>query len=711
MDKILLFAGTTEGRNLAEFLEKNQIPTEVCVATQYGETLLEEGKYLHVHAGRLDETEMEQQIQKQQITLVIDATHPYAVIVSQNIRRACSRTGTEYIRLARKETDASWKQEMEDVTEVASVAEAAAFLAKKEGRIFAATGSKELSAYQVIPDYQDRVVARVLSTPEAVSECAMLGFSGKNLICMQGPFSTEMNRAMLKEYDIAYMVTKESGLAGGYPQKCQAALEAGVKMVVIGRPEEEEGMNFEEMSKFLQKELDNHWKVTLVGIGAGARDQVTLEAKRCCQEAELLIGAGRMIEAVAEVGQTIYEAYRPDEIISYIKENPEYENVTIALSGDTGFYSGAKKILELTKDDPQIETKVVPGVSSIIYFASKLGVTWEDAALVSLHGRKENLMAVIKENKKVFALVSNAEEIRQILTKMTEYGMGEVTVRIGTELSYKNEEIQTGTARSLLHYKGENLVVLYIENESGGESPVIPAIPDDTFVRGDVPMTKEEVRSISIAKLKIKKDAVVYDVGAGTGSISVEAAMVATQGNVYAIEQKVEAQELIRENARRMHVDNLHVIEGMAPEALEELPAPDCVFIGGSKGKLYEILDAIRKKNPFVRVVLNAISLETMMQVLKYTEENEIEEAEVIQVAVSRAKKVGSYHMMNGQNPIYVISFTSRPAKKEADPENEDDFVLEEINLDEVEPEDMTKVISVGNLTPEKIREEMEESE
>lgn len=218
---------------------------------------------------------------------------------------------------------------------------------------------------------------------------------------MQGPFSTEMNRAMLKEYDIAYMVTKESGLAGGYPQKCQAALEAGVKMVVIGRPEEEEGMNFEEMSKFLQKELelDNHWKVTLVGIGAGARDQVTLEAKDAVRK-QNLIGAGRMIEAVAEVGQTIYEAYRPDEIISYIKENPEYENVTIALSGDTGFYSGAKKILELTKDDPQIETKVVPGVSSIIYFASKLGVTWEDAALVSLHGRKENLMAVIKENKR-----------------------------------------------------------------------------------------------------------------------------------------------------------------------------------------------------------------------------------------------------------------------------------------------------------------------
>ena len=138
---------------------------------------------------------------------VIDATHPYAVIVSQNIRRACSRTGTEYIRLARKETDASWKQEMEDVTEVASVAEAAAFLAKKEGRIFAATGSKELSAYQVIPDYQDRVVARVLSTPEAVSECAMLGFSGKNLICMQGPFTEDLNVAMLRQAQASWTVS------------------------------------------------------------------------------------------------------------------------------------------------------------------------------------------------------------------------------------------------------------------------------------------------------------------------------------------------------------------------------------------------------------------------------------------------------------------------------------------------------------------------
>ena len=702
--KILLYAGTTEGRKLASYLGRRGVRLHVCVATAYGESLLPEEKNITVTHDRMDSGQMGEFMRAFKPDYVIDATHPYAKEVTKNLKSACEAMQVQYLRLIRG------SEETKESVCVENMDEAIRFLEKTEGNILVTTGSKELEAYTRLTDYENRVYARVLSIGQVAVSCEELGFSGRHLICMQGPFSTEMNRAMLKEYDIAYMVTKESGLAGGYPQKCQAALEAGVKMVVIGRPEEEEGLNFEEMSKFLQKELEleNHWKVTLVGIGAGAKDQVTLEAKRCCQEAEILIGAGRMIEAVAEVGQTVYEAYRPEEILSYIKDNPEYENVTVALSGDTGFYSGARKILELMKDDPQIQTRVVPGVSSIVYFASKLGITWEDAALVSLHGRKENLMAIVKENKKTFALVSNAEEIRQILTKLTDYGMGDVSVKIGTELSYKNEEIQEGTARSLIHYKGENLAVLYIENEKGGETPVIPAVPDEEFVRGDVPMTKEEVRSISIAKLKIKRDAVVYDVGAGTGSISVEAAMVAAKGDVYAIEQKVEAQSLIRENARRMHVDNLHVIEGMAPEVLEELPVPDCVFIGGSKGQLFEILDVVRKKNPTVRIVINAISLETMMQVLKYTQENGIEDEEVIQVAVSRANKVGTYHMMNGQNPIYIISFTSVEMKAEKEVEDEDDFVLEEIDLDEIEPDDITEVLP---LTPEEIMEEELEEE
>ncbi|HAJ38915.1 MAG TPA: bifunctional cobalt-precorrin-7 (C(5))-methyltransferase/cobalt-precorrin-6B (C(15))-methyltransferase [Lachnospiraceae bacterium] len=676
MDKILLFAGTTEGRNLAEFLEKNQIPTEVCVATQYGETLLEEGKYLHVHAGRLDETEMEQQIQKQQITLVIDATHPYAVIVSQNIRRACSRTGTEYIRLARKEMDASWKQEMEDVTEVASVAEAAAFLAKKEGRIFAATGSKELSAYQVIPDYQDRVVARVLSTPEAVSECAMLGFSGKNLICMQGPFTEDLNVAMLRQAQASWMVTKESGKAGGFLEKLRAAKKAGAKLVVIKRPGERSEEIAEDQKEenlyaicdegqirsLLGKRLGICPKrqLYLVGIGMGNEKNRTVEAEQICQSADLLIGARRMLQSVKTEGKAVFESYKPDEIAAYLAEHPQYETAAVLLSGDIGFYSGAKKLydaIERTEGLEQMEIYPVSGISSVVYFCGKLGVSWEDVHLLSLHGRKQNLIDAVKYHEKVFVLCGEKDGIPKICCKLKEYGLGDVKVAVGTDLSYEQERIVQGTAESLMKEDFAPLSVLLICNPDV-KKRIGHGLDDDLFLRGKVPMTKSEVRSISLSKLRLHKDAVVWDVGAGTGSVSIEAASLAKDGVVYAIEKKDEAIDLLEQNKRKFGTDNLEIIKGLAPEALEGLPAPTHAFIGGSSGNLKEILEVLLEQNPRVRVVINAIALETVAEAMQCLKSMAFTDVDIAQVSVAKGKKLGSYEMMMGQNPVYIFSCT-----------------------------------------------------
>ncbi len=676
MDKILLFAGTTEGRNLAEFLEKNQIPTEVCVATQYGETLLEEGKYLHVHAGRLDETEMEQQIQKQQITLVIDATHPYAVIVSQNIRRACSRTGTEYIRLARKETDASWKQEMEDVTEVASVAEAAAFLAKKEGRIFAATGSKELSAYQVIPDYQDRVVARVLSTPEAVSECAMLGFSGKNLICMQGPFTEDLNVAMLRQAQASWMVTKESGKAGGFLEKLRAAKKAGAKLVVIKRPGERSEEIAEDQKEenlyaicdegqirsLLGKRLGICPKrqLYLVGIGMGNEKNRTVEAEQICQSADLLIGARRMLQSVKTEGKVVFESYKPDEIAAYLAEHPQYETAAVLLSGDIGFYSGAKKLydaIERTEGLEQMEIYPVSGISSVVYFCGKLGVSWENVHLLSLHGRKQNLIDAVKYHEKVFVLCGEKDGISKICCKLKEYGLGDVKVAVGTDLSYEQERIVQGTAESLMKEDFAPLSVLLICNPDV-KKRIGHGLDDDLFLRGKVPMTKSEVRSISLSKLRLHKDAVVWDVGAGTGSVSIEAASLAKDGVVYAIEKKDEAIDLLEQNKRKFGTDNLEIIKGLAPEALEGLPAPTHAFIGGSSGNLKEILEVLLEQNPRVRVVINAIALETVAEAMQCLKSMAFTDVDIAQVSVAKGKKLGSYEMMMGQNPVYIFSCT-----------------------------------------------------
>lgn len=676
MDKILLFAGTTEGRNLAEFLEKNQIPTEVCVATQYGETLLEEGKYLHVHAGRLDETEMEQQIQKKQITLVIDATHPYAVIVSQNIRRACSRTGTEYIRLARKETDASWKQEMEDVTEVASVAEAAAFLAKKEGRIFAATGSKELSAYQVIPDYQNRVVARVLSTPEAVSECAMLGFSGKNLICMQGPFTEDLNVAMLRQAQASWMVTKESGKAGGFLEKLRAAKKAGAKLVVIKRPGERSEEIAEDQKEenlyaicdegqirsLLGKRLGICPKrqLYLVGIGMGNEKNRTVEAEQICQSADLLIGARRMLQSVKTEGKAVFESYKPDEIAAYLAEHPQYETAAVLLSGDIGFYSGAKKLydaIERTEGLEQMEIYPVSGISSVVYFCGKLGVSWEDVHLLSLHGRKQNLIDAVKYHEKVFVLCGEKDGIPKICCKLKEYGLGDVKVAVGTDLSYEQERIVQGTAESLMKEDFAPLSVLLICNPDV-KKRIGHGLDDDLFLRGKVPMTKSEVRSISLSKLRLHKDAVVWDVGAGTGSVSIEAASLAKDGVVYAIEKKDEAIDLLEQNKRKFGTDNLEIIKGLAPEALEGLPAPTHAFIGGSSGNLKEILEVLLEQNPRVRVVINAIALETVAEAMQCLKSMAFTDVDIAQVSVAKGKKLGSYEMMMGQNPVYIFSCT-----------------------------------------------------
>lgn len=676
MDKILLFAGTTEGRNLAEFLEKNQIPTEVCVATQYGETLLEEGKYLHVHAGRLDETEMEQQIQKKQITLVIDATHPYAVIVSQNIRRACSRTGTEYICLARKETDASWKQEMEDVTEVASVAEAAAFLAKKEGRIFAATGSKELSAYQVIPDYQNRVVARVLSTPEAVSECAMLGFSGKNLICMQGPFTEDLNVAMLRQAQASWMVTKESGKAGGFLEKLRAAKKAGAKLVVIKRPGERSEEIAEDQKEenlyaicdegqirsLLGKRLGICPKrqLYLVGIGMGNEKNRTVEAEQICQSADLLIGARRMLQSVKTEGKAVFESYKPDEIAAYLAEHPQYETAAVLLSGDIGFYSGAKKLydaIERTEGLEQMEIYPVSGISSVVYFCGKLGVSWEDVHLLSLHGRKQNLIDAVKYHEKVFVLCGEKDGIPKICCKLKEYGLGDVKVAVGTDLSYEQERIVQGTAESLMKEDFAPLSVLLICNPDV-KKRIGHGLDDDLFLRGKVPMTKSEVRSISLSKLRLHKDAVVWDVGAGTGSVSIEAASLAKDGVVYAIEKKDEAIDLLEQNKRKFGTDNLEIIKGLAPEALEGLPAPTHAFIGGSSGNLKEILEVLLEQNPRVRVVINAIALETVAEAMQCLKSMAFTDVDIAQVSVAKGKKLGSYEMMMGQNPVYIFSCT-----------------------------------------------------
>ena len=690
MRPVIIFAGTTEGRKLSEYLAVRKVPVTACVATEYGETLLTETEYLKVHAGRMDEAAMGQFFEEQKTELVVDATHPYAAVVSENVAAACKKAGVEYLRLIRE----SSTSETEDAVLVDSVDEAVNFLKETEGNILATTGSKELFKYTVIPNYESRVFARVLSTAEVASACEKLGFVGRNLICMQGPFSEALNEAMLKQFDCRYLVTKETGKAGGYEEKVEAAKRAGAKLVLVGRPPEQKGFSYDRVVEMLnvrfglepeQKEAAGSHvpgalekraeesgarrQVTLIGIGMGTAEGMTVEAAEEIRKADLLIGARRMLDAVQTKGAdpAFYEgkqefaAYEPRKIADYLELHPEYGRAVILLSGDIGFYSGAKKLYEAL--DPQnYEVKSLCGISSVVYFCGKLKTSWEDVCLQSTHGRSANLIGAVKAHEKTFTLLSAHGSVEGLCKELKEYGLTDVTLHIGERLGYPEEKITTGTPEELEQGSYDDLCVALIENSHPFKG-IRSCVEDEEFLRGKAPMTKSEIRSLSVAKLHLEKDSVVYDVGAGTGSVTIELALAAADGMVYAVERNQEACDLIEQNKRKFGTPNIEVIHGLAPEAMEDLPAPTHAFIGGSAGNLKEILESLLAKNPKIRVVINTVTLETIGEVTECLKDLPLLEEEIVSVSVAKAKKLGSYHLMMGQNPIYII--TCRGAVKE----------------------------------------------
>ena len=469
MYKVLVFAGTTEGYEICRFLADHQVRTMGFAATEYGGKSLTENEYLTVQTGRLDETAMEQVFIQEKPEMVLDATHPYAAEVTLNIRTACEKTQTLYRRVLRE----SGSREDKAVY-VESVQAAAQYLDQTQGNVLLTTGSKELAGFTGMKNYQERLYARVLSLPNVMQACAELGFEGKHLIGMQGPFSRELNAAMLRQYRCKYLVTKDTGKAGGFQDKIDAALECDAVPVIIGRPLKEEGMSVKECKRFLTEyfSLTHQPHITLLGIGMGSREMLTVQGKNSLDQADLLIGARRMVDSVRRPDQDVFIEYRSQEIKDYIDSHPEYDNIVIVLSGDVGFYSGAKKLLDVLQQNKlsqnsfgsetagqssSVQNTVKPeiqvqcGISSVVYFMSKIGLSWDDAKIVSAHGRRCNLISYIHNEKKVFAILGTSDGVAVLASKLVDYGMSDVLLYVGENLSYDNEKIFVKTAGDRIH--------------------------------------------------------------------------------------------------------------------------------------------------------------------------------------------------------------------------------------------------------------------
>lgn len=645
MNDILLFAGTSEGREIAEACRTRHIGLTVSVATEYGETLIEQGGGVRVLHGRKNADEIEALIRSMGAPLVIDATHPYAKEITETLKAVTAKTGTEYLRVVRASEHALDAQ----CIFVPDTAAAVDALNRMDGNVLLTVGSKELSAYTAVRDWKNRLFARILPVKESAETAFALGFSGSRLICMQGPFSEAMNAAMLEAADAKILVTKDTGAAGGYAEKIRAAVRCGATPIVIRRPTEETGVGVQECIRRIDDRFETK-QITVLGVGAGS-GQLTEDAVRACEAAQLIVGAPRVTDALQRFAKPVVHAVLPQQIESVLRTHAA-KRIVVAMSGDTGFYSGAKGLLLRI---PDLHPKVLPGISSVVDFAAKLRIPWDDAALLSVHGRAANVVGTVKTHKKVFLLTGGEQDVSAVLHTLSAFGLGGVSVAVGENLSYENERITRGTAEQLCDRSFDPLAVLFIEND--GAAIVTHGRPDADFLRTDVPMTKSEVRAVTLSKMKLTRDAVCWDVGAGTGSVALELAEAAVCGEVYAIEQKAEACELIEQNKRHLGVANVTVVHGTAPEALQTLPAPTHVFIGGSGGNLKDIVAAAFEKNPACRIVLNTVTAETFSEALNVLKTFPVQNEEIVELAVSRARTVGAYHLMTAQNPVYVIAF------------------------------------------------------
>lgn len=393
--------------------------------------------------------------------------------------------------------------------------------------------------------------------------------------------------------------------------------------------------------------------VTLIGMGSGQPENLTLQGLAALRQADLILGARRLL-AVLPAGCTENRAaaYRPDEVAELLQTSGA-ENAVLVYSGDTGFYSGASSMMEKL-EALGVRARVLPGLSSIQLLAAALGRPWQGWNLVSAHGRTCDPVAECMQGRPTFFLTGGSEDPATLCAQLAAEGFGDVQGVVGQCLGTPEEKLFRGSVKELAAGRFNSLSVLLVE-----AAEVLPrrapGLPDEAFDRGDVPMTKQEVRAAVLAKLAVRPEDILWDVGAGTGSVSVELALAAPRGRVYAVECRPEGCALIKANREKFRTRNLVLVEGLAPAALSDLPAPDAVFIGGSKGSLAAIVDAALDKNPDARICVSAIALETLSAaVAALTAKGRT--VQVSQIAVSRAKAVGGLHLMMAQNPIYLIT-------------------------------------------------------
>lgn len=392
----------------------------------------------------------------------------------------------------------------------------------------------------------------------------------------------------------------------------------------------------------------------VVGIGPGAASQLTAEASAVIGAADCIVAAPRHTALAAGHAKVLILR---DFAETFEKMTAELEkgSVAVLVSGDPGMYS----LLPLIrKKFGGARIKIIPGIGALQSLCAETGESWNDAVILSGHGRRlseARLLVTADRNSKTILFCGGDKTPGWVCKTLAENGVDGVEVIVGERLSYSDQRISKGKAALLTRRSFDPLSLVMILNGEPWQPP-FNRLRDEDFIRSGVPMTKSEVRSAILDRLELTPDAVFWDIGAGTGSIAVSAALLCPEGEVYAVDNNPQAIELEKENRKKYHCFNMKIHQGRCPEALTVLPRPTHVFIGGSGGELREILRAVAALGGGIRVVVSAVSLQAICAAAEVMEGAGFSSPEAAQFAVSKSKAAGNCTIMASQNPVTIFS-------------------------------------------------------
>ena len=403
--------------------------------------------------------------------------------------------------------------------------------------------------------------------------------------------------------------------------------------------------------------------VTIVGIGEDGCAGLSSRAANAVAAAQVLVGGERHLAFFPQFsGERIVVRSRLEAVLDQVAQRAEEHAVCVLASGDPLFF-GFGTLVAARLGTEHVE--VLPHPSSAQLAFARIGMRYDDAECISVHGKSiDGFVARLRRTTKVAVFTDPESSPPRLAARMIEYGEGAWHAWVCENLGGSAERVRKFTLADLAKTQDVsrlNVLVLVRADPAWRAPPAIPFLHEDAFAKR-IPkkglITKREVRLLSLAALEIRPDAVVWDVGAGSGSVAIEAAMLAPLGRVYAVEVDPEGVDICRENVRTHATDNVRVVSGLAPDALADLEAPDAVFVGGSKGNMEEIIAfALDRLKPGGRLVVNAITLDNVGEAYRVFRALGLV-VEVMLLNVARGEPLARYLRYEALNPIHIFAAT-----------------------------------------------------